>query len=200
MKLRSALAIALAPLAIHAGAGAHPTSSVFVADEDSAWWLSKTVVRPMDKQVDGISVETLSSYDSGSAVPTPKICFVAGLSANQIAGISRRQQGKIDETLKEAGTEAFYRTGTTADGTRWALRSAVFESCDGEKGGLLITYNPQTRQLYRLDVQPDQPLNFLFGAEAPALARSGGCFFCGDSSALYYDAQRKRFYWEYEGD
>lgn len=173
--------------------------AIFIMPGTESWWLSKNVVRIMGKQVDAVPLAAINSYLQQNAA-ADELCFVEGLETAQIIGLHRQTQQHIDATFKREGTSVFRLTAAIPDGRTVVVRSGIYEECDGTTGGLVLVYELGTSDIALASVTEDQPFNFLFKADRPALAGSGSCFECGDWNSLYYDVTRKKFYWEYEGD
>jgi len=158
-------------------------------------------IRPMSKAIDGISVDAINAYRSAQGLSPDKFCYVDSVDRDSYVATDRPTQLEINKTLAEQDHDPFQSTFTTPDSRSFTAKVGVFEECDGAKrGAILIVYETATKKIANTLEWEDVPFRFLWPGKPPALLMQGQCFECGDANVLYYDAGRKRFYWEYEGD
>jgi hypothetical protein len=190
--------------AIIAGAisvAAYAAPAVFVSPKQGhAWWTTQPIVRPMMKSIDGIPLAALNSFRKNVEVMAQDLCYAEDVKRTTYVGLTRETQAEIDETLSSLKGDPFRQIVTTPDGRRYIARAAIGEECDTKTPvGMVIIYDAQTRVITDLQTYENDPFNFLWPADGPALLGLSGCFECGDSNSLYYDVTRRKFYWEYDG-
>jgi hypothetical protein len=192
------LAIAAAMLATQAVAA----PSVFVGEDSNyAWYISKARARPMGKQIDAVSLSALNLYRQENFPAFQPLCYVDALDRGSFVGTDRKTQLAIDATFRATLHDPFRQKFSTSDGRHFIAQVGLGEECDtGTLVSTIIVYEAQTRAIENVLEWSETPFRFLWPGEQQALIFHSSCFECGDSNALFYDAGRRKFYWESLGD
>lgn len=162
-----------------------------------AWWAQEFTIRPMGKEVLGISVREINGLLSGSSGmrSAMEICFVDVVRDDSIQSSDRATQEEIDATLAEhpGSFSSFYRI---SNGTTFRVFVVAFEECGGEAGtGILIVdegnrlrgFIPSEFLFTRILKRDDGVLNIF------------GCYACGDVAELRFDPEASQFYLRWVG-
>jgi hypothetical protein len=188
------------PAAYSAGANASGPAVFIGASKGEAWWIRKANVRPMGTSVEGIDLKALNAFRHDNETLADDFCFVEGAEPSSFVGIDRGTERDIRQTLTQ-NPELFRREFTTSDGRQFVARIALVEDCGSANGGsMLLVYEKPNRKIVLLRAWAGDPYTFLWPADAPGILGFRSCFECGDWNVIYYDASRRRFYSEQEGD
>lgn len=111
---------ALFALSISAPTAAEASNAPFVFVEDKldksglglAWWAQGAVIRPMGKQVSGVTLKRLNEKLSDGTW-----CYADAFSTASFISASRRVQAEIDSTMREARSSLFKVSGPFTGGS-----------------------------------------------------------------------------------
>lgn len=186
---------------LSAGADAAGPAVFISPSKGEAWWVRKAVVRPMGTSVEGFDLKLLNRFRHDNEALANDFCFVEGAEPASFVGTDRGTEREIRRTLTE-NPAVFRREFATSDGRRFVARIALFEDCGSnvEGGSMLLIYEKDTQKIALLTAWAGDPFTFLWPADAPGILGFRSCFECGDWNVVYYDANRRRFYSEAEGD
>lgn len=175
---------------------AAPVMIITPEQELGAPWWERSVLRPVNVSLSGVSVEAINLLLAARSAIPPEICYLDALSTDGIIGATRKVQEEIDKDL--AGASApFRRTVTAPSGRTFSVQAGISESCDGDKRAFLMVVTSDGKLHSFLPLQT----RFVRLADSRhGLASYSSCFFCGELTELHYDAARDRFYEEYVGD
>jgi hypothetical protein len=165
-------------------------------DPGTGWWIRESLLRPASTTVSGVTIDQINTslVANAGALSAIHVCYVEGLAAGNIIGLTRETQTEIDSTLRE-NPSAFRRT-IEQDGKQFVVQAGIYETCEGEKAAfVMLTQNGKLHSFFPQEARfawlPDR------GKEVVGIA---SCFLCGDMTELHYDGRRDRFYPEYVGD
>ena len=185
-------------LAVSAAVAFAQPVMIVPAEKGTGWWIREAVLRPAAKSIGSVTADEINSnlQRRRGAVEPLMVCYLGAFSSASIIGATREVQTEIDEELKQH-PQAFLTSFETAAGKRFIIQTGVFEACTGEKSSYVMITDAAGK------------LHSFFPQEGSFTAmhkRDGGpvilttCFYCGDGTAVHYDASRDRFYFEYIGD
>lgn len=211
MKLKRLATLLVA--AIPAAAPAAP--SVFVSSASgTAWWISpKIESRVIGTSAGGITAESLSKYIQDNQIYfSYKVCSLAPIASDTYVGVDKTAQEEIDKTHNAIVPEM---TVVAPDGAALEVRSVLFEACDDpdNRGAALLVTNAQNGAILAWEPMgtfesgdgATRPIVTIFLSKPsttepdPPLFRYSHCFECSPSTAVYYDARRKKLYKVYNG-
>ena len=197
------LTLPLAPAVQAQGVGTDPF--VFVLDRDEsgragsgyAWWLLARIIRPTGTMVSGVTLDRINDRLGPMATPW---CFANAFTTRSFVSPSRSVQREIEESLSVGGESLFRGSAAFTGGEAQDAVVGNYETCGGEHGAfLLITDRTAPRNIVYLHQFADwDGLIWMSQIEDGIAVHS--CFECGHAEGLFYDRERRQFYWRNIGD
>jgi hypothetical protein len=193
------LCAAMVALSVPASTAAETSSAPFVFVEDKvdksglglAWWAQGAVIRPMGKQVSGVTLKRLNEKLGKGAW-----CYANAFSAASFVSASRRVQAEIDSTMREARLPLFKVSGPFTGGAEIDAVVGSYEDCDGNVGNFVLITDraqPQPNVVFLEPFPRWRGLAWISYEEGGLTI--GSCFECGHADRLLYDKVRSRFHW-----
>lgn len=188
--------------AVATATSAAAAPSVFVPEQSNlAWYITKAQARPMGKALNRVSLAALNKYREQNWPVFQPLCYVEPLTKSSFIGLRRNTQLDIEATFKSVKHDPFVQQFTTSDGRRFTALVGLGEECQtGTIVSTIVVQDAQSGAIENVLEWSETPFRFLWPGQSGALIYHSSCFECGDSNGLYYDAGRRRFYWESEGD
>ena len=198
------LCAAIVAFSVPASTAAEASSAPFVFVEDKvdksglglAWWAQGAVIRPMGKQVSGVTLKRLNEKLSDGTW-----CYADAFSTSSFISTSRRVQAEIDSTMREARSSLFKVSGPFTGGSELDAVVGSYEGCDGTVGNFVLITDraqPQPNVVFLEPFPRWRGLAWIRYEEGGLTI--GSCFECGHADRLIYDKARSRFYWVGEED
>jgi hypothetical protein len=198
------LCTAIVALSVFSPTAAEVSNVPFVFVEDKvdksglglAWWAQGAMIRPMGKQVSGVTLKRLSEKLNDGAW-----CYADAFSPASFVSASRRVQAEIDSTMREARSPLFKVSGPFTGGADLDAVVGTYEGCNGTVGNFVLITDRTQPQPNVVFLQPFPRWRGLawIRYEEDGLT-IGSCFECGHADRLLYDKARSRFYWLEEVD
>jgi hypothetical protein len=195
-KLTGILGFALALAATSASA----QSLVFHrAEQNDGWWLAQYTVRVTGTSVNGFSLATINRARD-RVIGEEGYCYVEAVTRSGTIGVDRVTQSAVTETFNGLADDPFQLTATVTGGRAITAQVFAFEECSGRTGLAIIVFEgSHIRRVLEQNPEGSRHFWYLRRASEGHIEYSS-CFFCGDISAIYFDATANRVYTEYLGD
>ena len=171
-----------------------------------AWYLLPMSIRPTGTSVAGVPLSAINAWREEHLRGRPAIdvepwCFANALSERSFASPDRTVQANIDQSFRDNPDHRFRLRGRFTGTDELLAIVGHREDCAGETGSFIMLVDDASappRVAYVDELPYESGLHFMRLVDGDITVST--CFECGDVTGFFYDARRRRFYWEALGD
>jgi hypothetical protein len=173
---------------------------------NTAWHLRPMSIRPTGKSVGGFSLAAINAARAleerrRKVLPAGRWCFANALSERSYSSPSPAVQREIARSFRDNPQYRFALRGRFTGAGEMLALVGHFQACGGKIGSFILVID---RSGARPRIAYVDALPYESGLQIMRLVNGNitisTCFACGDVTGLFYDARRRRWYWDVLGE